>query len=266
MSLREEAKPLGEYKDRYVAFLDLLGFKARVESAERNPDDRAKLHQILALVRDTLVGNPRLGLRLTYFSDCLVVTADRTEDGLAEMFQSVFALTTNLLQFDVLVRGGLTAGGAYHERDFVYGTAVTRAHLLEENTAGNPITLISEEVVEDAKRCEERHTRWLCEDGPGRYFVDYLRWFADYRHTPIYPGKAVLDVPAHRIMAFVCRRLRDHTGSVRQKAEWLQSYWNSTVATQGVFERIEPGVTSDDVLGGPTVMYRRIAGGGRPQT
>lgn len=221
---------------------------------------QAKLHQVLALVRDTLVGNPRFGLRLTYFSDCLIVTADRTEHGLVEMFQSVFTVTTNLLQFDVLVRGGLTAGGAYHERDFVYGTAVSRAHLLEERTADNPMTLISDEVVKDAMRYGERHMFWLREDGPRRYFVDYLRWFADYRHTPIYSGKVILDVPAQRIMAFVCRRLRNHTGRVRQKAEWLQAYWNGTVAIHGVFERIELGVTSDDVPGGPTIMYRRIAG------
>ena len=41
----------------------------------------------------------------------MVVSADRTAPGLWEMFQSIFTLTFNLLQYDVLVRGGLTGGG-----------------------------------------------------------------------------------------------------------------------------------------------------------
>ena len=64
----ESEKVVGEYKDRYVAFLDLLGFKAQVDCAEHSPAERVKLHDILLLVRDTIGGNPYLGLRFNYFS------------------------------------------------------------------------------------------------------------------------------------------------------------------------------------------------------
>ena len=46
-----------DYSDRYVVFLDLLGFKAEVERAEQNPAERQRLHDILKLVRDTLCEN-----------------------------------------------------------------------------------------------------------------------------------------------------------------------------------------------------------------
>ncbi len=195
----ESEKVVGEYKHRYVAFLDLLGFKAQVECAEHSPAERAKLHDILLLVRDTIGGNPYLGLRFNYFSDCMVVSADRTAPGLWEMFQSIFTLTFNLLQYDVLVRGGLTGGGAYHASDFLYGTAVNRAYRLESQCAKNPMTLVSQEVVDDAKRYGAGHMHWLLEDGAQRYFVDYLRWYADYQPTPIYSGKVILDDPGHRV-------------------------------------------------------------------
>ena len=65
----ESKQMLGEYKDRYVAFLDLLGFKEQVLKAEADPEERTKLHDVLGLVRDTIGGNPYLGLRLNYFSD-----------------------------------------------------------------------------------------------------------------------------------------------------------------------------------------------------
>jgi class 3 adenylate cyclase len=55
-----------------------------------------------------------------------------------------------LLQFDVLARGGLAAGGAFHTEEFVFGTSVNHARELEKQ-ARWPLTLLSSEVLEDAK-------------------------------------------------------------------------------------------------------------------
>jgi hypothetical protein len=40
------------YNPRYVAFLDLLGFKALVERAEREPAEQERLMEVLRLLRD----------------------------------------------------------------------------------------------------------------------------------------------------------------------------------------------------------------------
>src|SRR5258707_1337137 len=42
------------------------------------------------------------------------VTVDRTAQGLWEMFNSICTLTSNLMQHDVLIRGGLAAGRVHH--------------------------------------------------------------------------------------------------------------------------------------------------------
>jgi hypothetical protein len=78
---------LEEYEERYVAFLDLLGFKRQVEIAESDPTERNKVHEILVLVRDTLGENPYLSFRRNYFSDCIVLSIKRTPEGLWEMFR-----------------------------------------------------------------------------------------------------------------------------------------------------------------------------------
>jgi hypothetical protein len=70
----------------------------------------------------------------------------------------------------------------------------------------------------------------------------------------------ILDDPGDRIINFVCQRLNRHAGSVLEKAEWLQAYWNNTVATRGVFGMIEKGVPERCDSRGPTIAYRRIAG------
>jgi hypothetical protein len=180
------------------------------------------------------------------------------------MFVSIFTLTTNLMQFDVLVRGGLTGGGTYHGKDFLYGTAINRAVTLESKCAVNPLTLVSQEVYEDAARFGEPYLKWLREDGPQRYFVDYLRWYADYRPMPIYSGKVILDDPGERVMDYMIGRLETNAGRAREKAVWMQNYWNETVAPNGIFGKIEPGVTPRYKSRGPTIMHRRMAGPPRP--
>jgi hypothetical protein len=249
-----------DYQERYVAFLDLLGFKAQVERAEENLEQRAKLRDILSLMRDTLCESPAVGMRFTYFSDCIVLSAQRTRAGLWEMFQSIDLLTFNLLQYDVFVRGGLTAGIAHHSKDFVYGTALIRAYNLERESAGGPMTLVAQEVLADATANGLDFLLWLVEDSPVRYFVNYLRRFAEYRREPRLPGTVVMDDPGQRVINFVCQRLNTDAGSVLCKAQWLQAYWNRTVAKEGVFSAIEPGLAQDYVSSGPTIMMRRAVG------
>lgn len=257
-----------DYKERYVAFLDLLGFKAQVEVAEQSQAQAqwARLREILALVRDTLCENPALGMRLTCFSDCIVFSADRTEQGLAEMIQSIDMLTFNLLQYDVFVRGGLVAGGAHHGKDFVYGTAVSRAYELESTCAKWPITLVSQEVLDDAKTYGTQFIEWLIEDVTDRHFVHYLRRYAEYRHEPRYPGMVIMDDPAQRVIDFMCHRLNRDEGSVLEKAQWFAEYWNRTVAAGGVFGQIGQGMVPKDTSRGPTLMVRRIVGSAKSST
>lgn len=247
-----------DYQERYVAFLDLLGFKVRVERAERDLDQRAKLREILSLMRYTLCESPPVDMRFTHFSDCIVLSAQRTSAGLWEMFQSIDLLTFNLLQYDVLVRGGLTAGMAHHCKDFVYGTGLIRAHKLESESAEGPMTLAAQEVLADATTYG--FLQWLVEDSPERYFVHYLRRFAEYRREPRFPGMVVMDDPGQRVIQFVCQRLNTDTGRVLAKAQWLQAYWNRTVVKEGVFTAIEPGLAQQFVSSGPTIIVRRQAG------
>ena len=251
-----------DYNDSYVAYLDLLGFKSLVKIAEKNPAERTRLREILSLLRDTLCEIPSIGLRVTHFSDCIIFSTERTAAGLLGIFQSIDILTLNLLQHDILVRGGLVGGGAHHGKDFVYGTAVTRAWEIESKCADAPITLVSQEVFDDAKTGGEHFMVWLLEDPPQRYFVHYLRQYAEYRPEPIFEGKQILDRPGRRVIDFICQRLNTDTDRVLDKAKWLQTYWNRTVAVHGVFASIEAGVTERYNSGDPTIGMQRIAGGG----
>ena len=43
------------------------------------------------------------------------------------------------------------AGGVHHDQNFVYGSAVNRAYKIESEEAIFPMTLVSNEVLADAK-------------------------------------------------------------------------------------------------------------------
>jgi hypothetical protein len=226
-----------EYKDRYVAFLDLLGFKALVESAEVDASEQARLKEVLDLLSRTLCNNPHLGTRFSHFSDCIVITSDVSPAALQDIFRSVETLTRNILQFDVFVRGGITRGGAFHSQHHLYGTAVSRAALTEKEAQG-PLTLLSPEVYADAKELGQELLRWVESDGANRFFVHYLINYAEYHRTPKLPGKVILDTDAERIAFFISRRLLNDSGDVLAKAQWFQSNWNRTVARQNGFGEI----------------------------
>jgi hypothetical protein len=195
-----------DYKELYIAFLDLLGFKSQVEDAESDPAAHDKLRTVLDLVRKSLCEVPSINFRLNYFSDCIVLSGERTPQGLWEMFNSICTLTSNLMQHDVLIRGGVAAGPVHHSRDFLYGSAYNRAYKLESEVAHDPIVLLSYEVLEDTRKYGDQHMRFLMERG-GRWFVNFLLQYALYRPTPIYSGKVCLERPGARVINFISQRL-----------------------------------------------------------
>ncbi len=249
------------YSEKYVVFLDLLGFKAKVNAADVDSELRKEVLTVLRIVRETLCNNERIGMQLTHFSDCIIFSANRTAEGLWEILQSINMLSVNLLNYDFFVRGGLTVGGIHHDQDFVYGAAVNEAYLIESKEAKFPLTLVSDEVLADAKKYGSQFVDQLTQDSEGRYFVHYLSSYAQYTLFPIYSGKVILDYSARRIVDFICHRLNTDTNQrVLEKDIWFQNYWNEKVAALGILSRIESGVTERDLGHGPTILMRRIVG------
>jgi hypothetical protein len=133
-----------------------------------------------------------------------------------------------------------------------------RIVLIEQEHAKDPMTMVSVEVVEDAKRYGPQHVQWIAQDPSGRNFVHFLLQYALYRPEPIWAGKQILDRPGARMIDFVCQRLNRDAGSLLQKAQWFQAYWNQTVAVHGVFTTMENGVTERYDSGGPCIGMRRM--------
>jgi hypothetical protein len=67
------------YRDKYVAFVDLLGFGNLVREADADARKRTEIFTVLDLFQKTLSPNPYIEMRLTQFSDSIIISAARTE-------------------------------------------------------------------------------------------------------------------------------------------------------------------------------------------
>jgi len=250
---------VNDYREKYVLYLDLLGFSKLVEKVGQDVLERHRVVEALKLVKGTLSENPAIYLQFTCFSDCIVLSAQAVPHALWQIFQSIETLTCNLLQYDILARGGLTRGPMHHSKDFVFGTALVKAYDIERNQASAPLVLLSSEVAHDALKLGPDFGQWLKEDGTGRHFVNYLMRYQDYT-SGMQVGKVVLEPPAKRISYFINQRLKNDQGTVLEKAKWFQSYWDNTVAARGVLPLIETGVgaTMTNPEEGLTIIVRRL--------
>lgn len=230
----------GLYQLKYVAFLDLLGFSNLVQQSASDPNAHARVLEAIGRLKETACDNPKTGMISTYFSDCIVLSCDRSPHGLHDMLRSLILIAENLLVVDVLVRGGLAMGAMHHDRQLMFGPAMLEAYRMESKEVRHPTVLIAPEVRADIKVAGLESYIIRDDDGaePERHYLHYLISFAHYDPTPL-PGRLILDEPARLVRHYLARRIADSNGSPLQKALWLERYWNETVAIQGYLGEVD---------------------------
>ncbi len=247
-----------DYSEKYVLFIDILGFSAQVVQADTDLEVRKNIIRELQLIRDTLCNNPLTGFIFTHFSDCIVASSNRSAEGLRQMLSSIKWLTLNLLNHGCFVRGGLTVGLLYHDNDLVFGRPFIEAHELEKNVAIYPRTVVSESVLKDINLYGVGYKEHFLEDFDGQYFFNYMTDYRDYTPNNFRPGTVILDYSANHIINHIHSKLNQFEGRPLEKAIWFQNYWNKEVASQGVFPRIEKDNGGVLLEGSPTIIKLRV--------
>lgn len=135
-----------EFKEKFIAFVDILGFKSLVEAAENNSGlSIAELNKLRAALEyketRTLVqqygpmvcpDSPRiernLDFQISQASDCTVVSAEISPAGIINLVAHCSTITLKLLMKGVMVRGYITRGKIFHpEGQFPMGTGYHNA-------------------------------------------------------------------------------------------------------------------------------------------
>lgn len=176
------------YEERFIAFIDILGFGSLVEASSQQPHISERILGALSSIQPEVIHKEayaRLNIELipaeelemvmevaammtnemrkqikvvvTYFSDSLVISAPSEEVTSSQMILDMLAKLSVKLWSDhsLLIRGGITLGKLIHiENGPLFGPAMNRAYYLESKLAKNPRILIDKSCIEKYRKVE----------------------------------------------------------------------------------------------------------------
>lgn len=218
-----------DFKNHYVAFIDILGFSAMVEHDSRVAQDGRlyvdKLYEVHRAIGREVAG---IGFQvdLIQFSDSVVLATAVRVGVLFEFCELVAKYQKQLLERHLLCRGGIAYGKHFSARDFVFSDALIQAYRLETSTARYPRIVLSSDVYELQERSErQRLSPILLKEEDGALFVDYLSCADEVE-------KAGLTLA----VTHVCRAAAGTT-DVAEKLRWLAAYADFRLQTRLSEER-----------------------------
>jgi hypothetical protein len=245
----------GRLQQRFIAFVDILGFRALVERMPGEDGLFAAVRDALsdvhrqslqfgdyrrnrkAKVREGAVPLTRnTDLRMTAFSDCYVLSEISPA---WHVLAAVQALGSRLLAAGILTRGAVVQGNAYHDSRVLFGPGIIEAYDLESKVAGYPRILVTEPVRRAVKGYDEGHwsSRLLQRDADGFWFVNLLTpslssW------APLSTDRTRLDTKSYLMR--VRRSLLDQrkrakgNASHMSKVGWLIHKFNRAAKEEGL--------------------------------
>ena len=165
-----------EETEKYVAFIDVLGYKNKIDKCEENGDlkDVALLNFIMNNNHIDVADE----LTTFVFSDCMYIVGDELE----KVLELLACISIQLLgasrielpgskQTEInLIRGAVTKGNLIVNESIntLLGPAVNETYILESQIAIYPRIVISDKLID----CELKS--YFKEDSDGTYFFDFL--------------------------------------------------------------------------------------------
>ena len=186
-----------EFKDKFIAFVDVLGFECFVEAAEKgtgmslkkldeavsilgsHDDVRAIIKYGPTICPEASCKNRNLDFQITQFSDCVVVSSEISPAGAINLINHCWVAVFKLLRKGLMCRGHIRRGKIYHEGSKFIGTGYQNALQKEKNVAafkrdaddlGTPFVEIDLSISEYIKICGDKcvlemYSRFVKEDG-----------------------------------------------------------------------------------------------------
>lgn len=203
-----------KFEDKFVAFIDVLGFKSMIEKAELGEGRSiAEIFGILdhlgnvkdlngirafgpSLCRQSKRIKHDVGFEITQISDCAVISAEVSPAGVINLISHCWGSVYMILGEGALVRGVITRGNVIHEQGRLIGSGYQNAYAKEGSTTafaidpderGTPFVEVDRNVVDYIDGCgdscvQEMFSRMVKNDGSvwAVYPFDQLQPFLSF--------------------------------------------------------------------------------------
>lgn len=184
--------------------------------------------------------------RALAFSDNLVRSSPADWAGMVSVAYSIIILAIRLLVRGIFVRGGITIGNLCHEESLVFGPALMEAYRMEQELARYPRVVLSPPAL--ALMCVEPPYGDVGANLRKIFRVDdseiaYLHFLSENAME----GAGFVGVRRFEILSQIRSQLvgkfkfyPEWPEPFQEKLRWFVSYFNDTVRSEGLIDRIAP--------------------------
>jgi len=221
-----------EYKEHYVAFLDILGFKEMLDEKTSCEDVYSLLAELKKNSHTSLFYNGKDIPSFDYvkyyiMSDSIVLYIPTDiEDSFLALVGTCLKLQMSLLfrEKPILIRGGIAKGNLFVEGHIIFGQGLSNAYKLESDVSVYPRIVFNKYLLQEAKSLNESENKKHWEnmmvgiDDDELCFVYYLSflWIKDLNNIPMYWD---------RVLTYCQKHLdSSYNKSVRDKHLWLKKH------------------------------------------
>lgn len=185
------------YKNRIVAFIDLLGFQEKVYESTNDYKTFDDIKKVLIHLYEEHKNNEKNkeqendNFEISVFSDSIVYSSTIEHDfDIHYTIIMIEYLLMELIGLGFLARGGISIGPMIHSNGIIFGPAYIDAYMIEENTAIYPRVVFDDNTfkkikenlqknnpisyLEDLKSFSQIICNYKNEIGEKFYFLDYL--------------------------------------------------------------------------------------------
>lgn len=205
-------KEVCNFEEYYCAFLDILGYKDKLELFFQNKYNlygRIKRAMFNAEVKCGK-GYPD-GMKTYIFSDSIIITL-KTDRDLNLLINYISRLVAWFSYEGLFIRGGISSGKLFEDTDinFLASEGLVKAYQLEQQ-AVYPMVVIDEDLISNV-------LKKLIVKNANKHIVNYVRYIINEEgNDQQYVAKELAEIVSYRDIA--------SNDNVREKYNWLINYY-----------------------------------------
>jgi hypothetical protein len=242
-----------QYPLRIVTFIDLLGFSRDVCAIEKNAALFVTIDVILRRIakskadidRKRTVQGTTFDTRMTYFSDCMVLSYRKEAGAVMRALWDAAFLGQIILRPGYLPRGYITVGRLFHDDFVVYGGGLVEA-VQKEKDMVSPRIGVSDEILRMVRHdlaeneCSELESAFIRDfkTGPFVHVLgtewSFLKRERELELSDQQYGDGIEDMFQELRNMIPLRYQQAPDDRAREKLEWMRDYVNQSAVEHGL--------------------------------
>jgi hypothetical protein len=217
-------------KIHFVAFLDILGFKALVDKEIRSGSGEYLEKLLRCHQKCAEIFKPDPTLSIIQFSDSIVISRPYDASQFIPFVTSIAEYQRYLLDEQLLCRGGVAVNQHFTNGTFTFSAGLIDAYDVESKSARYPRVVIAPDVI-DLIYPNGTPSIEIVKEDDGLYFIDYIG--VTKNRQPRLLRNVIRDI--------VNSLKSSEIPSIREKGIWLANYSDAILRTNHTPPKFEGG-------------------------